>query len=587
MRFFSFALALSIFSVFLPLNAVAVVGEESAYTMEHDPADLRVLFEDVQRALSSDNYAEAGNLLGNLKEHAEMLGYKNLPEYSWKLIERAELLASSGKQTEAGFLVRRAVELSPADARVRLTASSFFETLGKPDAIDYLRDGFTMLPDQPSSAVPVMLNVLIVGLVAFTLAFFMTCLVQVIVNSAAILKRFNRRLPVKARGLLGPLMLAVLLGVPIFGGLLVVIGCWALILSRCVRSCRWLGISAGSLALAWWFCIPVLQTGGGQAREPMNRTLENVRNQSYGEYDETIVMTGLQTRNVDPLVAFSLGLQYLRSGKTDLAAKVFAKLQTLQGVSRAEIFRQAALVNLGVIEYRRSNLDDAMRYFTAAESQGADSYELYHNMAVVYLAQVDTVKHREYYEKARSRADGLDVAADESSVLSVNVPLSEYYYRFLKPISNRTPEQAASDEVAQQQLFESLMYGGSQYVLFIWAAVLILLGAANFRSFGASRYLLADGAECPSLVWALVPGGYFGAGRHPGTCVVVLGIFMMVVMLALGEPNIHYEVVAGELPLQEILFFVAAGIVVLQGGLSVLVAALSNAARRSAIRARA
>ncbi|MCB0346845.1 MAG: tetratricopeptide repeat protein, partial [Bdellovibrionales bacterium] len=463
----------------------------------------------------------------------------------------------------------------------------FFETIGRPDAIQFLREGFSMLPEQPSSAVPVMLNVLVVSLVAFTLAFFMTCLVQVIVNSTAIIKRFNRRLPVRVRGLLGPPMLILLLGVPIFGGLLVVIGCWALILSRCVRSCRWLGFSAGALALAWWFCVPVLQAGGGQSREPINRTLENVRNQSYGEFDETIIMAGLQTRNVDPLVAFTLGLQYLRGGKVDMAEKIFAKVRHAQDVARAEVFRQASLINLGVIEYQRSNLEEALRLFKAAETQGAKGYELYHNMAVVYLAQVDTVKHREYYDKAREYAHELEGSVDESTVLTVNVPLSEYYYRFLKPVAGRSPEQAAKDKAAEMQLFESLMLGGSPTVLFIWALVLIGLGAVNFRSIGASRYLLADGAQSPSLAWALVPGGYFGAGRHPGTCIIVLGIFMLVVMLAMGEPNIHYEVVAGELPLQEILFFVAAGIVILQGGLSLIVAAAANSAKRRAHKSRA
>lgn len=588
MRFLSVAFAAFSFLVLVPVSTAWGSAPESGMeVMEPNSADLTMLFEEVQRAIGEGDYAEAGVQLSNLREHGLKLGYNNLPEFSWKLLERAELLASSRKNSEAGFLIRRAVELSPADARIRLTASSFYDALGKPQALSYLKEGLAMLPGQPSSAVPVLLNVLLVALVAFTLAFFMTCLVQVIVNSTAILKRFNRRLPVGVRGLFGPVLLAAILGAPVFGGLLAVVGCWSLILSRCVRSCRWLGIGAGALALAWWFCIPVLEAGGGQSREPINRSLENVRNNSLGEFDRAIVTAQLKSDSIDPLVVFTLGLQYLRAGELELAEKVFQKLQQLPEVARADTFRRAALINLGVIEYQRANLDKAMQKFRAAEEQGADNYELFHNMAIVALAQVDTAGHREYYNKARERADERAGPVDESTVLTVSVPLVDYYLRFLKPVSDRLPEQVAKDQAAAQQLFSSLMLHGSPMLLFCWSMALLVLGLVNLRSLGASRYLLADGARSPALFWAIVPGGYFGAGRHPGSSIVVLGLFMLVVMLALGEPNIHYEVIAGELPLQEILLFVAAGIVILQGGLSVMVAVLSNSARSNRNRAKA
>ncbi|MCB0345625.1 MAG: hypothetical protein KDD66_10940 [Bdellovibrionales bacterium] len=129
MRFFRLSLIFCLVFSILPSAALAEYGQDGPYTMEHTPSDLSVLFEDVQRKLSAEEYASVGMLLSNLKDHAQQLGYTNLPEYSWKLIERAELLTRAGKQTEAGFLVRQAVELSPTDSRVRLTASSFFYTI--------------------------------------------------------------------------------------------------------------------------------------------------------------------------------------------------------------------------------------------------------------------------------------------------------------------------------------------------------------------------------------------------------------------------------------------------------------------------
>src|SRR5690606_14796234 len=97
---------------------------------------------------------------------------------SYVLIDIARRFYSEGKIDESKFVIKSALRMSPEDGRVHFAAMPFADGEQGGSFVSYLYRGVALLARYPSVFLPFFANILLASLAALTLAFIVTCVVQ-------------------------------------------------------------------------------------------------------------------------------------------------------------------------------------------------------------------------------------------------------------------------------------------------------------------------------------------------------------------------------------------------------------------------
>jgi len=238
-------------------EAPAPPGEEAVAAAKVPVEDLsnaarfNSLFFEAVSYLAQGRTANASEVLISLRQQAALRGYKNLPTYSFTLLERATTAAEKGRMVDAKFLAERAVELSPNDARVHFSAASRHEIIGVGKASEFFFLGITEIWRRPSALFTAGSNLFLLFLSAVTLSLFLICIVQFALHGTHVYRAIKGLNPRKLASPAAILLFGAALIVPMFGGVLFAIACWTLLISRTVPGAKWLFASTGVVILCW------------------------------------------------------------------------------------------------------------------------------------------------------------------------------------------------------------------------------------------------------------------------------------------------------------------------------------------------
>lgn len=510
-------------------------------------------------------FAQAADSFLQLRKGAQAQGYENLPDYSFELLSLAHQALEKEKREEALFFIKHAAELSPRDARVSIVASSFVDVLGSSQALGYLMRFFRSAWFTPVLGAAVAINLLLLSLVASTISFFIVCVVQILKGGEIIYEVILKNLPRSVRGILSPLVVYVLLAAPLFGGILLAVSSWSLILAYLKRGCSWLGFLAGALSVSWALSLPILSTVGFNAELDINHVLENINNYSFTPKGEKLVLAHLKKEPNEPLLHFTLGQLRAQQGQLEEALSSFQRVLVDSGAS--EKLRESAELNIAGIMLRQGKAEKARELMARIEAGGNSSFELLYNFALTYLALLDTTKHSFYYARARDTdVNRLKVVESRGNAhqepLLVVLPRSEYGPLLFRSIGESDVAALDRSLRLQQRLSRELLVFADTSSLTMFGIVVLVLGLGAIgreekrKSYRFSREMSVDRAV--SSIWKIIPGGAFFAGEKPVPGLVLMGVFLALIISAVGAPLSFYGSLSSAVSFCEFFLILAA-----------------------------
>jgi len=458
--------------------------------------------------------------------------------------------------------VRRAVDLSPTVPGVSLDAATFYERISYGDAFEYLLSGLSGFFVHPVALVYVSSYGIIALLSAVTLALFVVCVAQLVVRSRRLIYAFANALPVKWRALGSPLlMLAVMMG-PLLAGVFVAIGVWGLVLSRYLRGCRWLGVTASAVVLFWGVTLPIIQRANLNAYQPVNVAVENVLTQTYAASNEQYLEKIVAKSRTPRIYLYAVAQSFFHHRDYNQARQYF-NLVVASQPSRLDQMGMAALTALGAVEFRSGNYRQAKQLFERAEEQGAREFAVYYNLALTHLALVDPTGHQKYYQLAREadpeRALALESAQQlgaENDVLWSAYPTWSFLGSLLQPIAGL--EQAELHATGRQlAIYHTLFPSSNWFWVLAWGAFVGIFGAANLLKFERRKSRIELTRESRSLTWSIVPAGFLAVGERPLLAVGAMSLLFVLVIIGLGEPKWGLKGVAPVIMMQGMALWLA------------------------------
>ena len=486
------------------------------------------------------NLGGASRTLESLKNFAKRQGYVNLPDFSFELLNRALRAQEAGKLQEVSYFVHHSILLSPEDPRVNIAAASFYKVLGYRKALGYAVKSVKSLAANPIVYYTVKVNAWIVGLVGLTLALFITAVIQMIRNGESLYKFFKGRFPRRTSCILAVLTLFVVLVAPLFAGVLATLAVWSLVLSYCVRSCRWFAFTCGAVIALWGWAIPEISTIGFNVQQRINQVVQEINNRSFTPQGEDYIVRALERNPDDPLLLFALAELYQLKGLDAEAQKRYEEVVAKGG--NKELLRVAAHMNLGTIEYHNNNLKAAEAMFEDIERKGYTSFELFYNLALTKLALLDTDAHRKYFAMAQKvdtrRAELIEKAQGElRHALMVPVP-QEFYRQIIFQSVEESELPHVSEYLGRKDaLASSLLAGGTPSRLGLAGLLCMLLSGISFKSHAGDRAgKKAARQKESSVLWLLVPAGQYIAGLRPVLGSLVLALLLALIVVALEAP---------------------------------------------------
>ncbi len=558
----------SFIGLILVFGVVGFPQGAHALPSESNPSVLDSLFFAAMESIQARDLGEASERFDAVKQRAYDFGYENLSVHSVRLLELANG-RDDFNETETAYLVRRAVMLSPGDARIVLAAASYYQTIGIPEALGYGWKALTLLPKTPTVVISMMLNVLFVGLVAVTVALFLVCVVQLVCNIERVISAMMIVVPDGFRGITGPLVTFIALVLPLFGGLLVAIAGWALLLSFSLRSCRSLALLTAVFVLCWARAIPILETLGARIQSELVRAVEEVNNGNYSPFFKERLLEAVERNPRDPVLNLTLARELTRQGALEDARVRLETSLSFSELADDPTLRSALKLQLGTVAFLSGQYEQAKTIFSEEERAGNDSLPVLFNLAQSHLALLDTAQHREFFNRAGDadraelkRLQEVEAGGDAAmrKLASFSLPSWRKYLPYLGSIHAGDDAQALFSQYRRMQLTTSLMRGGSEQVLLAFGGILVLISIwlmvrrRRPMRLAASTPLLL--ARPRSRIWLFLPAGAFVAGEAPSIGVLLLGIFVACSMVALGRPTELFEIAPAGNSLQTFWFAV-------------------------------
>lgn len=521
------------------------------------PAPAQLDVEEISRRFYRGvNEAIAGNgiLSGSefvaVRDQLAALGYNGSSEFSRRLVEAGVTRYEAGDKDAASSLFQSAILLAPNSPQILLAAASYPSVMGFSRSLELLSSGLFALLHDPTACARLFVNFCLILLVAMTLALALMFVIQITRNGDTLLVALGRRLPIRVRGYLAPLLLAILTTLPLKLGIVGAIGCWSLLLAFLLPRRRRLAVSAGLIILSWGLSLEYL---AGASLNLGSSTGVVVANQAAGLFapgDEQSFGAMLPELSKRYLGALLGGQSELRSGRPEHAEQYFISARDR---AHSPNERLAALIGLGAAMYQQNRFAEARTIWQVGETLQIESYELNYNLANASMALLDVEAHRRYLKNAAaidySRAFAAEqLETDRRPAVTMSAPWWSVFKEMIQPLGENARTESVVVAADRQALLGTMLPIRRSGAVAIFGALIFLCGLFFKRPPEIPRHGRATGdGEKPSKIWAAFPAGRELAGERP-----LVGTAVLALILALGlayvEVPIHlFSIRAGGL----------------------------------------
>lgn len=492
-----------------------------------------------------ERYADAGDEIHSLLNAGRDFGYRNFPEFSQIFLHEAEKVRSKNPELSA-FFVRQAMALSPSELSVAISAFAFSDVLERKVLWKHFQETFWPSLKRPSYFVPVLINVTVLLLSALTIAALIGGFIQLLRNGELVFRYITRFIPRNYRGVLGPAAVLGVIAIPLMWGPGIAIACWAAILGRSLRHCRWYSFLVGIVLVGWMGVINWAIPMKAVLSSRINRVVDQVNSNGLVLDAEPLLRDAAARDPRDPLLALTLGKVLLFEGNFSEGEKM---LRLADGLASGdgELSRVARL-NLAVIGMRQKNWDEARQILESDEATGGNRFEVLYNLALVHLAQLDIEKYRSYYTQAQD-FDHKEWQRVDSEQGQQHLPIwSSIHSRPFASAYFQLPVFTSEKDfpgvlAGQQKLASAIVRGGDSRILGIIGLLLVALvfvrRSRSGKQWSEQHQTIQLSESMPkdsSLLWSLLPGGVFLAGKRPVFGILFATVCFGVAFVMTGWP---------------------------------------------------
>ncbi len=515
---------------------------------KNSPSDvLQARFYQVLQLIFQERYAEAGDEIRALADKGRDSGYRSFPEFSMIFFREADSIRNKNPEL-AAFYVRHAIQLSPNDLSVALSSFDYVDLVDRANLWKHARETFWATLWRPAVLVPILLNAFMLLLSAMTIAALIGAFVQLLRHGDLVFRYVTRFIPKNWRGLFGPLAVLCVIALPLTLGPAVAVAAWAVILSRSVRHCRWFTVLVACVLIGWagmmHFAIPMKSIVDSE----ITKVVDQLNSSALAINAEKILQTGIEKDGKNALLTFSLARLYAFEGRYEDASQLF---RLSDGLGEGGEISRASRLNLAVLAMRAQNWDEARTLLEQDEAKGSARFEVIYNLALVHLAQLGIEKYRAYYTQAQDldplEWQRLDSEQGEQHLPAwSNVRTMGFWGAFLA-LPYETSEAAFPKVVEGRNRLATSLVGNSSYASIGLLGAALLLVSSLRRSRTGKQWIdqqreMVEFSNVPkdsSLLWSLLPGGVFLAGRRPVAGVFFAAICFSVVFVMTGWP-LHF-----------------------------------------------
>ncbi len=538
------AVALSVLEEKNKVEAVVVQAEPEASTKT-----LSQLFFKGVTLYNDDKAGEAAVRFQATRDKASRDGYLNLTDFSITLLRQARLESQEGNKNSAKFLIHWADTLSPLDARVSLLSAGFSEVIGYGASVGKVFKSIGLLPRTPILLASLLLNLLLVGLTSFTIALFITALLQLSRNAESVVLNISQMIPLNLRGVLGPVLALIVLVCPLYLGLLPAVCVWSVLLGFFLHSSRWLPALAGATVICWGSGMLIAERVGPQLSLDLNYAVENVNNRTYAPQDKRSLAISIEENPGDLVPLFLYGQIVGQEGDHELSAQVFSKI--IDQTRKKEDIHNKAKLNLAAVYLRNSKESEAGAILEDLLRTGEQSFEAYYNTAQVKMAALDPVGYRAMYQKAvdldPDKIEWLeDFKSSEAVPIFASLPREGFLQRYFKRLLSKKVALPGEDVqltkslLGKDRVYSSLMKGGNLSLILLLGGITLLIGLfARFRKGEDERQSYDNSSffgRKKSIIWHGFPCGGMVAGNRPVLGAILLGVLTSLVIISLQNP---------------------------------------------------
>lgn len=509
---------------------------------KEQPKLATIFYQGLNYVAQGDSIA-ATKTFANLRASLDRKGYSNAPEFSFELLGLAAQMLEQGKTVEAQTQVNFALSLSPKHPRVFFATAGFYDLIGLKAAFGHIVEAIALAPKYPLVCITLLLNAVIVAGFSLSLALLFVSVVQLLRGGEHLVKEVGKLFPRTIAGLAGAIILPLCLVAPLFLGLLAALAVWSMLLSLYRPSCKYYAFVVSAVILLWAWLIPNARVIGLQTQMPNMQAVEDINAGNYNSEGEESLLKLASQENSSSAVILGAALVAQNREDTARAGEMYAKLR--KDLLLPTSLQQLVSLNRAVIFYKEKKFLRAKTITDGLEKQGLESFELFHNSALISIELFETEKYRHYYDRARaideSREDLLQLSTVGKVAPAITMKLSFFDFWYLV---NSRAIPSKKDSALAAAVTQSLLKGGTPQILELLAGVTLCVGV--FGVVGGMRqsrrrrkstvFVSNLSRRDGSILWCILPAGYAIAGKYPITGAMYLAVVIASIVLAFGAP---------------------------------------------------
>ena len=398
------SLAVALFCIVLPCAAgaqTAVPAASPPPALQPQPplsmaARMQHKWSEVNAALAKGALAEASDRVRELNQLKIEAGYDSMESYSLSLLRKGYEELQAGRRDNAAFFERKVFELSPHAPRIQLKAAWLSRELGSALVATRLMSALRALSGSSQVGLMLVKEAPARVLWALSLGLYVLLLVYLLAHMQGLARGLMAHLPVRSRGVSGPILTALAVAAPLYFGPLCAVAVWALLATFVLQERKIFIRIAGLLLLLWGAFLPLraqlqYMLADDQAQLLLAELSGDFRPEVAQENRWREIKKVHLTNGV---LSLGLGSALLRRGEYEAARLALNKAEMLVGRSGAS----RALLGLAAIGV--GDMPSAQTLFSEAQALGANSIEFLFDYSKIKFTLLDTVESKRLLQRA-------------------------------------------------------------------------------------------------------------------------------------------------------------------------------------------
>lgn len=343
--------------------------------------------------IGKNKLPQATEQLDSLRESLSVAGYRNAPDFSFKLIRTAKNIDLNKDTRE--FLYSHSENLSPTHPGVLLALSSVSSVYSLGASANFLLRAIAEMPHYPLTLISTIARTFIGFAVALLITLLIIVLVHLVSGSSELYVKFSVFFPKRNRGLLTCMTYLACMFIPLTMPLLLALVFWVTVLSFALARVMWLSLATGLMLVILFMCMPLAYRIVGVSESHISLALETSSQGGYTTRAQDHVDDMLKKDEANPVLLVLLGQILQERNQVTEAERLYRQTEGTKIDSKSIPY--LIDLNTGVLEYNKGEIESAHLRWTKLYEDGWREFSLLYNLTLSSTYVFKDDQYRLYY----------------------------------------------------------------------------------------------------------------------------------------------------------------------------------------------